>query len=194
MATETETEVLDVRTGVEPVVAVAWPQEFGAELALILRRAHDAVQAMEADARLQVSDLRVQAHHELARLRVEAEKYAEAIRAEAEAYAATLRAEAERYSSETRELARQTAEANLALTRELRQCWSQLATSAPEPAGAPPATAPEPWKSPFSRPAPARSRAQRTWDRAQPSAPTPAPSGQPFFAGLINGGGGVAPA
>ena len=182
---EQQSVVLDLRPGQLPVSTVAWPQEFGTELGLILRRAHDAVTALEADARLQVSDLRVQAQLELAQMRVEAEKYAASIQADAEAYANALRTEAERYATETRELARQTAEANLNLTRELRDCWSQLAS------GAPVNDVPVPLP---ANGGPAQQRAQVNWTPKERPADVPTSGDRPFFAGLIEGEGGGIPA
>lgn len=157
--------------------AMVWADEFGVEVAQILRRAHDAVQAMGADGRLQMSRLRVEAQQQLVRLRADAERYAEVVREEAEAYAARLRAEAERYALETREQARLTAEAHLRLNEQLLACWSGLARQA-EGAAAP-----------VRSPELPRRRAVR----GQPAYDGPvAEVGRPFFAPLIEGDAGPA--
>lgn len=156
--------------------AMVWADEFGVEVAQILRRAHDAVKAMEADGRIQVSRLRVEAQQQLVRLRADAERYAETVRQEAEAYAASLKAEAERYAVQTGEQARLTAEAHLKLNEQLLACWSGLARQAAGTASAP---------------KPDLSRGQAVWNPG-PYHLDLTEEERPFFAPLIEGDPGPA--
>lgn len=157
-------------------------ESIGNEIAGVMKRTHDAVVALRAEARAEVDRGRVEAGQLIIDVRTEAERIASQLCREAEAYARTVRAEADRYAIEVRREADVLAQQQAVLHKQLLDYRAGLF---PRPA-APVAAAPRP------APAAAPSSPPVSVDRqSRPAeAPASAEDGKaPFFAALFDESG-----
>lgn len=156
-------------------------QAIGDEISMVLRRTHDAVIALRAQARAEVDHGRVEADQLILDVRTQAERYAAQLSREAEVYARTVRAEADRYVAEVRREAEVLSKQQATLHQQLLELRSGRA---PLPVAAVP---------PSPQPAPETARAAPGPVAApnRPSQPASNPASAengeaPFFAALLD--------